>query len=298
MRILCRATHRIWVTGVLFLHRISDNKFSQTADRISTMLKNLCGDSAMTHLMLCTTMWDRVPQDEGHERFDELCDTGAWKEMISKEASTSMISNIGPTAKEEAEKILSELIKHAQPVEVAIQDEIVNQGKTVAETGAGKVLSKHLRETQAEAEHKMIELQKTLEKEKDDKAAETLESIRMLELEVAGLKEQAGEQSRKRQEREQAKSDTKGLQARRREKREARKVRENNTRQLQQQLKKTEHRIKELKVRLRKEGEAESAVQQAMSALQSEIEDTKRQTEILDKASRGFLWWLNPARWW
>jgi len=115
-------------------------------------------------------MWDRVPEDEGHERFDMLCDTGAWKEMISMGASTGMISNLSSNATDEAGKNLSELIKHAQPIEVAIQDEIVNQGKTMAETGAGKVLSKHLRQTQAEAEHKLHELHETLRKVEEAKS--------------------------------------------------------------------------------------------------------------------------------
>jgi len=284
---------------VLFLHRISDNKFSQTADRVSTMLKNLCGDSAMTHLTLCTTMWDRVPEDEGHERFDELCETGAWKEMIEMGAGNGMISNISPNAKGDAEKILSELIKHAQPVEVAIQDEIVNQGKTVAQTGAGKVLSKHLRETQAEAEHKMNELRETLEKEREAKLAKTLKSIHALELEIERLKEQAGAQASKRQ--EQTKGDMEGLQDRPLEERAPQKTQmqaqKPDNRQLQQ-LKKAERKMKELKVLLHKEEEAESArAHEAMSALQSDIEDAKRQEEVLDKPSRRFFWWLEPARW-
>jgi len=50
---------------VLFLHRISDNKFTQTAGRVSEMLKRLCGDAAMNQLTLCTTMWDKVDEVDG-----------------------------------------------------------------------------------------------------------------------------------------------------------------------------------------------------------------------------------------
>jgi len=140
VRRIYREVRNVWVTGVLFLHRINDNRFSQTADRVSIMLKNLCGDAAMSHLMLCTTMWDRVPEEEGYEHFDELCETGAWKEMISKGAGTAIISSMNSNAKAEAEKIVSQLIKNAAPVQVAIQDEIVRQGKKPAETSAGQVL--------------------------------------------------------------------------------------------------------------------------------------------------------------
>jgi len=135
-----RGKRKVYVTGVLFLHRINDNKFSQTANRVSNMLKSLCGDGAMNQLMLCTTMWDRVPEAEGVNRFDELCETGAWKQMILGGASTATISNTGSNAKAEAEEIVTRLIKNAQPVQVAIQDEMANQKLGVGETKAGKYL--------------------------------------------------------------------------------------------------------------------------------------------------------------
>jgi len=237
--------------------------------------------------MLCTTMWDRVPEDEGNDRFDELCDTGAWKEMITMGASTGMISNVNVDAKGEAEKILSELIKNAQPVEVAIQDEMVNQRKTVAETGAGMVLSKHLREMRAEAERKMNELHETLEKEKDAEAAKTQKLIRAQESEVTRLKEQVGEQVREWQ--------TAQAEHLQQEQEHVNGPHE----QLLQQLKNSECKMKELKGLLHKEEEAESTrVLKAMSTLQSEIDDMQRQVAVLAQPSRGLLWWLNPATWW
>jgi len=163
------------------------------------MLKNLCGDAAMNHLMLCTTMWDRVPEDEGYERFDELCETGAWKEMISKGAGTAMISSMSPHARAEAEKVVNQLIKNADPVEVAIQDEMVNQKLKVAETGAGKVLDEHLREMQAEGERELKELRDRLREENEINAAKAQAEIRAKEEEVAKLKAQAEEQARERQ---------------------------------------------------------------------------------------------------
>jgi len=119
------------------------------------MLKCLCGDAAMSHLMLCTTMWDKVSDEEGDSRLSELRETGAWKEMISKGASTAMISNLDSNAKADAQQIVSQLIKNAQPIEIAIQDEMVNRKLKVAETGAGKLLNDHLQEMQAEAERSL-----------------------------------------------------------------------------------------------------------------------------------------------
>jgi len=192
----CRGERKIWVTGVLFLHRISDNKFSQTANRISTMLKSLCGDDAMKHLTLCTTMWDKVGDDEGFDRLDQLSNTGVLKEMISKGASVARISNVSPNAKAEAEKIVSQLIKNAGPVELAIQDEMVNQHKTALQTGAGQVLDEHLREVREQAERERKELSDRLIKEKEDIAAKAQAAIREKELEVVRLKTEEEKRTR------------------------------------------------------------------------------------------------------
>jgi len=147
-----RGKHKVYVTGVLILHRINDAPLSQTARRVNDMLKCLCGNTTMNNVMICTTMWDIVSEDEGNERFDELCETGPWKEMIRNGAGTAIISNVGSSAKEEAEKIVSQLIKNMQPVELAIQDEMVNQKLTVENTSAGKVFAAHRRGLQAETE--------------------------------------------------------------------------------------------------------------------------------------------------
>ena len=329
-RYVYRGAHGIWVTGVLFLHRISDNKFSQTADRISNMLKSLCGDDAMSHLMLCTTMWDRVSEDVGHDRFDELCDTGAWEDMISKGASTGMICNVDPNAQRNAEKIMSELIKHANPVEVAIQDELVNQNKTVAQTGAGKVLSKHLQATKAEAERKMSELQEKLNKEKEAKDAKAQELLRAQALEVARLKQRAEEKyyqrlaqaDYRRQEWEHANREPEELReiphydeniskvdeplemtAQEQQSLETWKQvpsppRAPKHKQLQQQIKRAERELKKLQRRLSKEEEAETAEREkAILALENVIEDAQRQVEALGKPRRLF-WWIHLAKLW
>jgi len=150
---VCRAERKAYVTGVLILHRVTDIALSQTSHRIAKMLGSLCGDNAMKQLMLCTTMWDTIREDEGYDRFDELCKTDAWKEMISKGAGTAIISTVSPNANVEAEKIVTQLIKNAQPVELAIQNEMVHQKLKVAETSAGRSFSESLQDPQTKAKY-------------------------------------------------------------------------------------------------------------------------------------------------
>ena len=229
------------MTGVLFLHRITDNKFSQTAGRISNMLKSLCGDAAMSHLTLCTTMWDKVSQEEGDDRFDELCETSTWKEMVEKGASISLISSVSPTAKADAEKIINDLILNVPPVELAIQDEMISQGKTVGETGAGQVLTESIRKAREEAEREVQAMRDTM-REESAAAEEKLQgAIREQAAEVEKLKKLTKEQSRVQQE-------------------------------------KAEGAMKELRERLQKESEAAEA---KLRAQELEVKQLKAQSETL-----------------
>ena len=144
-------------------------------------------------------MWDKVSEDEGFDRLEELCETGAWKEIISMGASTAMISSISTNAKAEAEKIVSILINNARPVELAIQDEMINQGKMAGTTGAGQILDAQIREAQAEAEREIKRLHDALRKEGEETAARMVEAMRATELEVEKLKQQTEEQAREQQ---------------------------------------------------------------------------------------------------
>jgi len=239
---------------VLFLHRISDNKFSQTADRVSTMLKNLCGEGAMNQVMLCTTMWDMVSWDDGYARFAQLCEIGAWKEMIESGASTAMISNIKANAKAEAEKIVTRLIDNVRPVEVTIQEEMVRKRLKVVETRAGRVLDEHLREMQAEAERELKEMRDKLQHENETNAARAQEAIRAQELAVERLKAQAEEQTRQRQ---------------------AEVV------QLKREQEKLKREMKEMKDQMRKEGDVSAAKEEELRARGKVFEQLKQQADEL-----------------
>jgi len=320
-----RGQYQVWVTGVLFLHRITDNKFSPTANRISNMLKSLCGKAAMNHLMLCTTMWDQVSEQLGNDRLAELCEmTGAWKDMVDMGASTAVISSVKPNAKKEAENIVEELITNARPVQLAIQDEMLNQGKSVAETAAGMVLTEHLREVQEEAERNMLEMQMRLRKENVAKGEEAKEALLAQEREVERLKRMTEEQTRVaqanimrlQQEREKAERETKELQERMRkenaayvarlqeemraQEREAEermrqaeeqaRAQQADAERLLQEREEADRKMKELEESMRAESQANAAkVAAAVAEYQREIDELKRQNETLSDPHHGLI---------
>jgi hypothetical protein len=68
-------TANITLSGIIYLHKISDNRMQGSAKRNLYMFKKLCGDSALKNVILGTTMWDKVSETEGIARERELTST-------------------------------------------------------------------------------------------------------------------------------------------------------------------------------------------------------------------------------
>jgi GTP-binding protein EngB required for normal cell division len=75
----------IKLSGIIYLHRISDVRMPGSARRNLLMFKKLCGDNALKNVILGTTMWDRVSESEGVAREEELTSTpDFWGWMVSQ----------------------------------------------------------------------------------------------------------------------------------------------------------------------------------------------------------------------
>ncbi|KAI5987410.1 hypothetical protein F5J12DRAFT_728429 [Pisolithus orientalis] len=72
----------IKLSGVLYLHRISDNRVSGTPLRNYNMFRELCGKENFKNVVLVTTMWDEVTEEVGSARENEL-QSDFWRSMIN-----------------------------------------------------------------------------------------------------------------------------------------------------------------------------------------------------------------------
>lgn len=100
------------------------------------MLKSLYGDYKMENLLLCTTMWDQMKQEDGDARLKKLCENPAWKELVSKGASSDSISCVRSNAVSNAERIVGHLMENSQRMELVIEDELINKVRRMEETSA------------------------------------------------------------------------------------------------------------------------------------------------------------------
>lgn len=78
-----RYERNIKLSGLIYLHRITDNRIGGSPCKNIRMFSELCGELAMTQIILVTTMWQRVAPETGEMRERELIDE-YWKVLIDK----------------------------------------------------------------------------------------------------------------------------------------------------------------------------------------------------------------------
>ncbi|KAF9449500.1 hypothetical protein P691DRAFT_667336 [Macrolepiota fuliginosa MF-IS2] len=128
---------KIKLTGILYLHRITDNRMAGTPLRNLRVFGEFCGDVAMCRVVLVTTMWDKLRQPEaGKKREDELREN-FWKGMLEKGSTIARFDN----TLNSAEKIIQGLIVEKNKREtLLLQEEFVDLKKRLNETHAGQML--------------------------------------------------------------------------------------------------------------------------------------------------------------
>ncbi|KAL5586668.1 hypothetical protein FOBRF1_016538 [Fusarium oxysporum] len=197
--------NNVKLSGIIYLHRIKDERMTNAIMRNLTMFRNLCGDGAFENVILATTFWDEL-QDEskGAAREHELISTPEWWGYMSNKGSR--IRRFQNT-RESALEIVNELVD-LPAVTLQIQEEIVEQGLGVDQTTAGEALNEELNKLreQHQAQLNSIREEKEqaikdrdvqLEKMLDKLEQEKQQFMRRLESEQAALHADRREQQRR-----------------------------------------------------------------------------------------------------
>ncbi|KAL4062294.1 P-loop containing nucleoside triphosphate hydrolase protein [Scleroderma yunnanense] len=160
------------LTGLIYVHRISDPRVGGTALRNPRMFRKLCGKDSMKNVVIVTTMWDMVDKKEGERREQELKSSNdLFKPLLDDGAIM-----IGYDRTHEcANRVVNRLLEKG-PTTPQIVQEIVNKGVVLVDTAAGTELQSEIREL--------------LKKHNDE--------MKSLKTEVRGLKQKVPEQERQR----------------------------------------------------------------------------------------------------
>ncbi|KAG6382093.1 hypothetical protein JVT61DRAFT_734 [Boletus reticuloceps] len=95
------------LSGILYLHRISDNRMAGTPLKNLRVFQKLCGNDALDKVYLTTTMWDEVVLSEGERRLEEL-EAEYWKALIQQGAQVVCCRNDNDSAKEIIQRIVTQ----------------------------------------------------------------------------------------------------------------------------------------------------------------------------------------------
>ena len=225
------------LAGVIYIHRISDKRFTGITGRNFKMFRELCGDTTLKNVILVTNMWGEVSRDIGEAREDELT-SDFFKPVLDKGAQMARHHNTAQSAHD----IIRRIMKN-RPVALQIQRELVDEHKDIVDTAAGEVINQELKEQirKHQVELRMVqeEMMQAM-KERDEEARQELEEeSRKLQEEMERIKKDSeGMASNYAEEKERMETKMKQIE------REAKRERERTEVEYNRQMADLNHRLR------------------------------------------------------
>jgi hypothetical protein len=130
------------LSGILYLHQITDARMKGSALKNLIMFQKLMGQRALTNCLLVTTKWGLVDPAVGMAREEELANNPKfWKNMISNHARVAKFD--GST--ESAIQII-ESVAGLEGITPRLTKELCRDGMQLKNTSAGKIVIDTLQE--------------------------------------------------------------------------------------------------------------------------------------------------------
>lgn len=171
------------LSGVIYMHRISDFRMGGISRRNFSMFRKLCGDDSLKNVLIVTNMWGEVDPAVGAAREAELRDKDLFfKPVLDKRAQLLRHDR----TIQSAHAIISKIIGN-HPAPLRIQEELVDQRMDISQTAAGTELNRELAE---QAKKHMEELRQIREEMKHAIKEKDEETRQELDAEATKLKEE------------------------------------------------------------------------------------------------------------
>ncbi|KAL8924264.1 MAG: hypothetical protein Q9172_002777 [Xanthocarpia lactea] len=121
------------LSGIIYLHAISDTRMTQSNVQNLRMFRKLCGDDNLKNVILATTKWSVTPLVDAERREKDLTsETGFWRTMMAAGSVVRRFENSAKSAKD----LVEEILDMGQTFVPTIQKEVVG-GMKLADTQAG-----------------------------------------------------------------------------------------------------------------------------------------------------------------
>ncbi|KAE8445207.1 hypothetical protein EG329_013579 [Mollisiaceae sp. DMI_Dod_QoI] len=189
-------TGGVRLSGILYLHPISDSRMGGAGRRNLKMLQDLVGQENMGNVKLITTKWHSVTTSESDIRLHDLI-SDFWKGMIAAGAQHDRYDGTS----EDGKRIVRSVLK-TSPVTLLFQQEL-QEGREVEQTSAGKSLMKELAKLKERYDRELKEIKDGVAVEREefqealrkrDEAAEQVQklheaNIASMQVQIDKLKE-------------------------------------------------------------------------------------------------------------
>lgn len=169
------------LSGIIYLHRITDVRMQGSAMRNLRVFRELCGPGFFPHVTLCAAFWSTSPykQKEQNQRIHELTGEGGyWSSMVAA-GSTVFREQL---TRQAAIQMIFKLLRNGERT-MQIQREVVDEHRAIQESSAvATLMSIQLERQEQEHQEKMAELKQHLEdtvSARDRTHSENLESMRL-----------------------------------------------------------------------------------------------------------------------
>ncbi|OAG14668.1 hypothetical protein CC77DRAFT_1066727 [Alternaria alternata] len=152
----------IKLSGIIYLHCITNNRFQGSAVRALRAFKKMCGEEVFKGIIVATTMWDKVTTDE-------LAKAEVRHEDLQAKIRQDVIRGGGKLVRLsaveiDAARILQHIVSKDRRLTLAFQRELVDENRLIHETGAGQVLYDDLKGSIETLQAKTQEAQEKIEK--------------------------------------------------------------------------------------------------------------------------------------
>jgi len=143
------------LTGIIYLHRITDVRMDGSAMRNLKMFRKLCGEQPMKNVAIASTFWGAIENDKAVAHEVELMGKpDFWGDMIEHGAQVWRFAGTQQSALE----ILMSFASKAT-VTLDIQRELVDEDKPLGETAAGNAVNEELYRLEAKYKGELERIQ-------------------------------------------------------------------------------------------------------------------------------------------
>jgi hypothetical protein len=138
----------ITLTGIIYLHRISDVRFRVAAMKNLRLFKKFCGKDSLESVVLATTFWSNVDKQTALKEQQLKTEQNFWGGLIAR-GSKLFRQDDGILS---GKRIIDHLIERRYKIVLDIQREMVDRDDRLDQTAAGRAVQAEFMKAKAEYE--------------------------------------------------------------------------------------------------------------------------------------------------